>query len=1158
VSSNFVHLHTHSEYSLLDGHSRIERLVSRAEELNMPALALTDHGAMYGAVEFYRAAQDRVKPIIGCEVYFTPDSRFKRDGKPRLYHLLLLAKNQVGYRNLMELVSEAHVNSFYYKPQVDIELLERFSEGIIATSACMSGIVSKSFEQGEPEEARKWAEAYGHIFGPDDFFLEIQEQGITANNGVSQKQLNAQIAGLANELGLGLVGTNDIHYVMAADAPAQDLLLCIGTGSTVDDRDRMRFSSDQFYMKSIEEMTSALPEYPEALSNTALVAERCDIHLEFGRIILPVFEVPERFVKKTVDDEYDEQASLNSLLEDKVFEGLKERYGDPLPQEVIDRARHELGVISGKGFAGYFLIVQDFVQWAKAQEIGVGPGRGSAAGAIISYALGITALDPLANGLLFERFLNPERTDMPDIDIDFDDERRLEVVEYVREKYGADKVAQIITFNTMKARAAVRDAGRVLGYPYGVPDKIAKQIQEGPEASIAGSLKENPDLKADYAAGGDTKRIIDAALSLENIVRGEGIHAAGVVICRDPLYYHTPVKRDTKGGTIVTQYEGTHIADLGLLKMDFLGLRTLTVIATAVRNIKANHDIDLDIEHVPTDDDATFELLRRADTVGVFQVESPGMRQLVKSLEPTVFSDLVAILALYRPGPLGSGMVKDFVERKHGRQEIVYYDERIKHILAETYGTMVYQEQVMRISMEMAGFSAGKAEKLRKAMGKKKQEMIDALRKEFVEGAVGRDYERKLAEQVYTDIEKFAQYGFNKSHSAAYGLVTYETAYLKAHYPVEYMAAVLTSYMGKTDTIVKYVAECNRAGMNVLPPDVNTSGKNFTPVGGKIRFGLSGIRGVGEAVVDHIVEVRGEGGPFTSLQDFCARVDLRQINKKALDAFIKSGAFDSTGYTRYQLMEFMGPCVDSAMKRQRDQESGQVSMFDLMDDGADGADGAPAPSGVEWDKGVKLAFEKEMLGIYVSDHPLREVSGLIERSRDYSLGDADEFSDGTQGWFSGIIAKSDRIATRAGKLMGTIVLEDLEGTMDGVLFPQTYDKYRDVVVEDNIVRVRAKVELSDRGRKLIVHEVELLLDDGRFAAPPAVLHVKTDVQMLTNGRGARFKQILGSYPGNDWVEVEFESGQVVRMPAELRVLAGDVGLHGELKELLGEGSVGES
>ncbi|MBN2822974.1 MAG: DNA polymerase III subunit alpha [Coriobacteriia bacterium] len=1161
--SDFVHLHTHSEYSLLDGHARVDRLVSRAAELEMPALAITDHGAMYGAVEFYRQAQGKVKPVIGCEAYFTPDSRKKRDGKPNLFHLLLLAKNETGYRNLMAMISEAHVGGFYYKPQVDLELLERYAGDLICTSACMSGIVSKSIERGDLDLAREWAETYARIFGPDDFFLEIQEQGITADNGVTQKQLNVAIAQMASEMGLGLVATNDIHYVMAEDAPAQDLLLCIGTGSTVEDRDRMRFSSDQFYMKSSDEMSEIFADYPEAISNTGLIAERCNLSLEFGRIILPVFEVPEPVQVHDASGVYDEQASLNAHLEEKCLLGLKERYGDPIPQVALDRLEHELSVIRDKGFAGYFLVVQDFVQWAKRNGIGVGPGRGSAAGAIIAYALSITALDPLEHGLLFERFLNPERTDMPDIDIDFDDERRSEVIDYVRDKYGEDKVAQIITFNTMKARAAVRDAGRVLGYPYGVPDKIAKQIQEGPDATIEGSLKENPDLRAEYKAGGDTKRIIDAALSLEHIVRGEGVHAAGVVICRDPLHYHTPVKRDTKGDAVVTQYEGTLIAELGLLKMDFLGLRTLTVIAGAVRAIKANHGVDLDIDHIPMDDESTFKLLRRADTVGVFQVESPGMRQLLKDLKPTVFSDLVAILALYRPGPLGSGMVKDFVERKHGRQKIVYYDQRIKHILEETYGTMVYQEQVMRISMEMAGFSAGKAEKLRKAMGKKKQEIIDALRKEFVEGAVGRDYERKLAEQVYTDIEKFAQYGFNKSHSAAYGLVTYQTAYLKAHYPTEYMAAVLTSYVGKTDTIVKYVAECNRAGMTVLPPDVNTSGKDFTAVAGDIRFGLSGIRGVGEAVVEHIVEIRSQGGPFTSFHDFCARVDLRQMNKKTLEALIKAGAFDSTGYTRKHLTTLMEPCVESALKRQRDQESGQVSMFDLFDADEHGMDDeVPVPDGEEWDKGVKLAFEKEMLGIYVSDHPLNAVRTVIENARSYSLGDSDEFADGTSGWFAGILSKVDRIATRAGKLMGTIVLEDLEGTMDGVMFPQVYEKYRDVVAVDAIVRVRAKVEASDRGRKLIVQAVELLAGDGRFEAPPQTLWVRSDVRMLTNGRGARFKEILASHRGNDTVMLELSNGgdelKKARMPQEFNVDAGSPALHAELKELLGEGCVREA
>src|SRR5450759_926602 len=693
----FVHLHTHSEYSLLDGAASIKKLVARAKELEMPALALTDHGAMYGALDFYKTAKKAgIKPILGCEVYFTTGSRLDRDGKPNLYHLLLLAKDRTGYRNLMAMVSEAWITGFYYRPQVDLELLEHYSEGLIGTSACMSGILSKSVEHGDESSARKWAETYSRVFGDGNFYVELQEQGITADNGVTQTQLNRQLAQLAGEMGLPIVGTNDIHYVMPEDAKTQDMLLCIQTGKTLDETSRMRFSSDKFYMRSAEEMAEALFEHPAAISTTLDVADRCDVDLEFDRIILPVFDVPERFADR------EEKAALEAYLEEQSLAGLKERYGDPIPDEVLARFYHEYDIIREKGFAGYFLVVQDFVAWAKEHGIGVGPGRGSAAGSIISYALRITNLDPIEHGLLFERFLNVERTEMPDIDIDFDDERRGEVIEYVRGKYGADKVAQIITFNTMKARAAVRDAGRILGYPYGVPDKIAKQIQEGPDASIAGSLKSNPDLRGDYEAGGDTRRILDAALALEGLVRGEGVHAAGVVICRDPLFWHTPVKRDTKGEFIVTQYEGTLIAELGLLKMDFLGLRNLTVLAKALVGIKANRGIEVDLEHIPMDDADTFALYQRADTDGVFQVESPGMKRVLLKLKPTTFADIVAVVALYRPGPMDN--IDDFVARKHGRARITYYDDRIRHILEETYGAMVYQEQVMRIALAMAGF----------------------------------------------------------------------------------------------------------------------------------------------------------------------------------------------------------------------------------------------------------------------------------------------------------------------------------------------------------------------------------------------------------------------------------------------------------------------
>lgn len=1152
----FVHLHTHSEYSLLDGHARISRLVARAAELGQDAIALTDHGAMYGAVEFYRAAKSAgVKPIIGCEAYFTPGSRTKREGKPQLYHLLLLAKDQTGYRNLMALVSDACTQGFYYKPRVDLDLLEERSEGLICTSACMSGVISKSIEEGDLAAARRWAETYAKIFG-DDFYLEIQEQGITAANGVTQRQLNAEIARLADEMGVGLVATNDIHYVMHGEHEAQDLLLCIGTGSTIDDESRMRFSSDQFYLKSGEEMAAALPEYPEALANTQDVAAKCDVELEFGKIILPVFETPEN----VPEDEH---------LRAECLKGLEQRYGSPIPSEALERLNTELEVITSKGLSAYFLIVADFVKWAKEHGIGVGPGRGSAAGSIISYALGITNLDPLEHGLLFERFLNPERTEMPDIDIDFDDERRTEVIEYVRQKYGADRVAQVITYSTMKARAAIRDAGRVLGYPYSIPDRIAKLVPEridrrGDEdkelSDLQIALRDSLELGEAYENDMDAKRIIDSALALENVVRGEGVHAAAVVICRDPLYHYTPVKLDTKGGSVITQYEGTVIADLGLLKMDFLGLRTLTVLAKAVDAIEENHGVRIDLDAIPLDDPETWRLLQRADTDGVFQVESPGMKRVLRELEPTRFADLVAVVALYRPGPMDS--IPDFIARKHGRAPITYYDDRIKHILEETYGAIVYQEQAMRITMEMAGFSAAKADRLRKGMGKKKMEIVDALEPEFIAGAIERGYTKEVAERVWADMRKFGEYAFNKSHAAAYGLVSYQTAYLKAHYPLEYMAAVLTSYSGKSDTIVRYISACNQAGIKVLPPDVNSSGRDFTSVGDGIRFGLAGIRNVGEGVVEAIVAERKANGPFASLQDFCNRMDMRQVNKKTLESLIKAGAFDSTGYTRKHLMELQDHCVEAAAKRQRDAESGQISMFDLF--GADEhgmEDDVVPPNSDEWDKGVKLAFEKEMLGIYVSDHPLSEIRDVIEKARTISLGATEELRDGQSGWFAGVISAFDRVATKAGKLMATFTLEDLDGSVDGVVFPQVYERHRDVLSVDAVVRMRARIERSERGLKLIAHEVQRLSETGEFERPQGVLMVSAPIEMLGDGNGTRMKQILLRYPGRDSVIVQLRTQDGVkqlRMGDEHRVDASASGLHAELKQLLGPDSVREA
>jgi DNA polymerase-3 subunit alpha len=1147
---SFVHIHTHTEYSMLDGAARVKQLVQRARESEMPALAITDHGYMYGAVDFYRSCMNPkigggdVKPVIGCEVYFTPNSRKKRDGKPELYHLLLLAKNNEGYRNLMAIVSEAAVSGFYYKPQVDLELLERYGEGLVATSACMSGIVSKSIELGQPEDARKWAETYAGLFAPGDFYLEIQEQGITGDAGVTQSQLNVQIAKLGEDLGLPLVGTNDVHYLGRDDATTQDILLCIGTGKTLDEEKRMRFSCDEFYFKTADEMGSALGAYPEALANTLEIAEKCNVSMEFGRILLPTFDVPQAH-------------SPESYLRQQCVSGLEERYGDPMPQEVVDRLEGELEVINGKGFAAYFLIVSDFVSWAKENGIRVGPGRGSAAGSIVSYSLGITQLDPIANGLLFERFLNPERQEMPDIDIDFDDERRGDVIEYVRGKYGADRVAQIVTFGTMKARAAVRDAGRVLGFPYGIPDRISKMIGSELDATIDSSLSGNAEFGQDYEVNPDTKRIVDAARAIEGITRNEGVHAAGVVICPQPLQELVPIKKDTKG-QVITQYDGPTVAELGLLKMDFLGLRNLTVIADAVEQIEANHGVVIDPDDIPLDDPETFELLQRGDTAGVFQVESAGMRALLKELKPTTYGDIVAVLALYRPGPLGSGMVKDFVERKSGKKPVTYYDERLKPILEETYGAIVYQEQVMRIAMTMSGFSAAEADKLRKAMGKKLIDKLVPLEEHWVSGAEANGYDPRLARKLWEDILPFAEYAFNKSHSAAYGLITMQTAYLKAHYPLEFMAANLTSYTGKTDQIVKYVAECNRAGMNVLPPDINSSRRDFTAVDDGIRFGLAGIRGVGQTVVDDIVRVREEGGPFTSLKDFCERVELSQMNKKTIEALIKAGAFDSTGYTRKHLMSMMEETVDTALRKRKDIDAGQGSIFDLFaaEDLAE-HDPVDVPNGDEWDKKMKLAFEKEMLGIYVSDHPLREIADIVRQGADHSLAEIDELANGTTGWWAGLLASVDRKPTKRGTMMAVVTLEDLEGSVEAVMFPQVYDKYRDLIEVDAVLRLKARLESDDRGMKLIVSEVEPF-DGDLFAAPPERIVIETDAGALTNGRARALKETLGRYPGRDFVELAVCSEdrcttKTYRLDETVNHCSG--GLHAELLELFGPGCV---
>jgi DNA polymerase-3 subunit alpha len=1157
----FVHLHNHTEYSMLDGVTHVKDMVKRAADLGMPAVAITDHGVMSGVPELADACASlekegkHVKPIFGCEIYFTEDREIGSRKKSRLYHMILLAKNNTGYHNLLHLVSESHMDNYYYKPRTTIDMLRKYSEGLIGTSACIAGIIPRCIDAGDMKGAEEWARTLSEIFAPGDFYIELQDQGITTNGGMTQHEMNVELDKIAKKLGLKTIATNDFHYLTKEDAKAQDIMLCIGTGSMLKDENRMKFANDQFYMKTEEEMREALRDFPEACDNTVEVAEKCNVELERDSI-LPRFPLPEGYTEEM-------------LFREECEKGLARRYGenwrevkvkDNMGKEksVLEQYEYEAGIIVQKGFPAYFLIVQEYIRWAKTHGIGVGPGRGSAAGAICTYAMGITDLEPLSNGLMFERFLSPERTEMPDIDVDFDDQHRQDVIDHVREFYGADHISGVITFGKLQAKNAVRDAARVLGHPYGVGDRICKTIGDELGITLQGALDTNPDLKKMYDEEPETKEIIDAAMSIEGNIRGEGVHACATIICRDPLVEHVPVKRDTKGGGMITQYDGHYTPELGLLKMDFLGLRTLGVLSRACNNIEARTGVHIDPDEIPSDDEMAFQLMRGElplNMDGLFQVEGSLYVDLFKRMPPRTFAHIVASIALNRPGPLESGMVEDYVRVANHPETVHYYDERLRPILEETYGTMVYQEQIMQISMVMSGFSAGKADRLRKAMGKKKLDIMRQLQGDWDTGAVENGYSLEVAQRIWADAEKFAKYAFNKSHSAAYALLVMRTAFLKSHYPYEYMAAVLSSYMGNADKLIKYIASCKRSNIPVLPPDVNSSNLEFTPLDEGIRFGLAGVRGVGESVAQAIIDERDANGPYTSLHDFVNRLDTKCYNRKTLEALIKSGAFDSTGYTRKQLMYFIEdtPLLESASKRQRDRDAGQISMFDMFGDVEDSGfeDEVPAPDGIEWDKRTLLAYEKDILKIYVSDHPLRPYERALRKYTKIRLGDlADHKGDIKNGTFCGIISSVQVKPTKKGTKMANFVLEDTTGYVDCVCFK--YDDFRDDLVEDAIVRIKGKFEHADRGDQLIAYEVERLdLDESQ--AGPANLEIKLNAADFNATTSQKLNRILGAHPGHDAVVlfIQQTDGRKFRAQLPTTVDSGNNLLYSELYDLFG-------
>ncbi|MDY6823301.1 MAG: DNA polymerase III subunit alpha [Thermodesulfobacteriota bacterium] len=1147
TTTDFVHLHVHTEYSLLDGIIRLDALFKRAVEYGMKAVAITDHGTMFGVVNFYKKAiAAGVKPIIGCECYMAP--RTIADKTPAdhegMTHIVLLAENMTGYHNLCRLATAASLHGFYHKPRIDKELLAEHSEGLIGLSACLKGEIPQHLLKGDHAAADASARFYADLFGEDRFFLEVQHNGLS-----EQDKINEALRDMGQRLSLPLVGTNDCHYLDINDSSLHELSLCLQTGKTMKDPDRFKFETDQLNFKPGEEMCEFLASFPDAAANTVAIADRCDVVFDFNTLHFPQFDTP---AGKTVEDVFEENARAGLETKLALIRKQKEESGEPFPDEKVykDRLNYEIGIIRDMGFPGYFLIVADFIKFAKSSGIPIGPGRGSAAGSIVSFCLEITDLDPIEHGLLFERFLNPERKSMPDIDVDICINGRERVYKYLVEKYGGgDYVAQIITFGSMKSRAAIRDVGRVMDVPLFEVDRIAKLIPSDSK-NLSDALTKEPELKKLVDSRPEFQELMKASQALEGLPRHPSTHAAGVVIGDRPLVDYLPLY-SVKDNEVLTQYDMKCVENIGLVKLDLLGLRNLTVIKDTQALIEKQGETPPDMATLDNNDEKTYQLLSRGDTTGVFQLESAGMKELLVKMKPECFADITALVALYRPGPLGSGMVEDFVERKHGRKEVTYMIPELEPILKETYGVILYQEQVMQIARSLAGYTMGAADDLRKAMGKKIAEKMAAQREIFLDGAVNNNIDKSRAGEIYEQIEYFGGYGFNKSHSAAYALIAYQTAYLKAHFPVAFMAALLTSAMVNSDTVVKFIAECRNAGIEVLPPDINESEKTFTVVDGKIRFGLLAVKGVGEAAIEAIIEERKQNGVFASMFDFCERVSLFKVNKKVLESLIKCGAFDSTGAARAPMMAAMEDALNYGHTIQKEKADTQMSLFD-MTDSATGVNAPTLPEIGEWDEKQKLVFEKESLGFYITGHPLAEYRELLARFANADALTIREMADRESVIVGGTIIKVQHKRTKTDKQMAVIAIEDMYGTVEVVVFPSVYDVVRPLLVEDAPVFVGGRLEKSETA--LSVHADRIVpVDKAPEAWAPSVHCTinaeKTDAETL-----AHLKTLFEQHSGNCDAYLHIVAPEtpeaVISLPKELKVAAG-AALCDAVEDLLG-------